>query len=312
MDITVNNRKLAFAGSLVAGESLPVCCVFPADVQIGKLVLLDNDREPVAACETWEGGAVQHTYVGRLNLATTQIADIVSGVQAGRGISFAAVILDENGNALAYGPASVIASAMPEELETLDLDLYLKTSDLRAAFADVPTTYSNQRAIASALGQVVEILQRFGLTLTTAIIALTAWDFIHAAPLQWQDVPAETVIGSGLSVTNGEIKVTGGGGGGGGTDENRVREIIADVLVTKNYDGGIATAEQMAETAQQTAESKAGQGWVSENFMHKGEALTKISVRDVPAGCEWYLAAANGIFTWYVSPTNIPPEVVSE
>ncbi len=91
-------------------------------------------------------------------------------------------------------------------------------SDIREAFADVPTTYSSQRAIGTALGRVVKTLQEFGLCLV-AFLALAA------SATEWQDVPGETVIGDGLMLTNGEIVAT-AKGGGGGTDGEAVTNIV--------------------------------------------------------------------------------------
>ena len=77
----------------------------------------------------------------------------------------------------------------------------ISAADIRKAVDGIPTDYANQREIGSALSQTVEALKGIGLCLFAAF-ALTA------SALEWQDVPAETVIGEGLTITNGEICVT--------------------------------------------------------------------------------------------------------
>ncbi len=89
-------------------------------------------------------------------------------------------------------------------------------SDIREAFADVPTTYSSQRAIGTALGRVVKTLQEFGLCLV-AFLALAA------SATEWQDVPGDTVIGEGISLANGTISIK-----GDSLSTNDVQAIVAD------------------------------------------------------------------------------------
>lgn len=124
-----------------------------------------------------------------------------------------------------------------------------------------------------------------------------------------------------------------GGGGVGGIDEGVVYEIVDHTLADLDFiredngtvsvgnlsaehnihaEGDIISESNIQDGEGNVLSEKADALWVTVNFMGKGEALTKVTVHDAPANCDWYLEAANGVFTWYVSPTNIPPEVVSQ
>lgn len=211
VEITItSSRALACSGRLVAGETADITVTGGA---AASLYLVDNKREVIAVCTTFEQGA------GSINLATVPIGDMVFGIPAGRLVTVMALIKDAAGSIIGYGSLPLVSAPMPANLEDIDVDLFIKASDIRALFANLPTVYPSQRTISDTLAQVVTLLKNFGLCLLFAFAA-------HAT--EWQDVPGDTVIGEGLTLTNGEIRAAGGGGGGLST--NDVRAIIeADV-----------------------------------------------------------------------------------
>lgn len=211
--ITISSpgRAIVADGRLVAGESADVSVVggVPA-----ALYLVDASRDVVAACTSFVAGESSAT--GELNLATVPLAEIVAEVPAGRAIPLQAILEDAAGAVIGYGLLNVVSAPMPDALDPLDVDLYIRAADIRALFADVPTAYANQRSLSEALSQVVGILQRIGLC---AALGLG----LRASATEWQDVPANTVIGEGLALTNGAIVAT---AGSGGLSTNDVRAII--------------------------------------------------------------------------------------
>lgn len=209
--ITISSpgRAIVADGRLVAGESADVSVVGAVPAA---LYLVDASRDVVAACTSFVAGETSAT--GVLNLATVPLAEIVAEIPAGRAIPIQAILEDAAGAVVGYGLLNVVSAPMPDALDPLDIDLYIRAADIRALFADVPTAYANQRSLSDALSQVVGILQRIGLCAALALSALAT---------EWQDVPANTVIGEGLTLTNGTISAAGGGGGIGTND---VRAII--------------------------------------------------------------------------------------
>jgi hypothetical protein len=208
-------RALNVTGRLVAGESvqLNVTGGTPA-----ALYLVDEERAVVAACQNFENGA------GTINLATVPIGRIFSTVPAGRAVSLACLVEGESGGIIGYGFIPVVSAPMPDDLVDVDVDTYIRASDIRALFADIPTEYANQRSLSEALSQVVTVLKTLGLSVLVAFAAMAT---------EWQDVPATTVIGEGLTLTNGEIRAT--GGGGGGTDGQAVTNIVEGIVRDAGY-----------------------------------------------------------------------------
>ena len=221
--ITISpTRTLVADGRLVAGESADISVVggVPA-----ALYLVGEDREVVAACTSFVPGESSAT--GVLNLATDKIAAIVADMAAGAAAPLSCLVEDASGAVVGYGFVQLVAAPMPDELEHIDVDLYLKASDIRALFADVPTSYANQRSLSAALSQVVTILKTLGLSALVAFMAMAT---------EWQDVPANTVIGEGLTLTNGTISAAGGGTDGRAVT-NIVNGIVADKTLMANADG---------------------------------------------------------------------------
>ena len=204
-----DGRALVADGRLVAGESADVSVLggVPA-----ALYLVDAVREVVAACTSFVPGETSGP--GVLDLATVPLAELVADIPAGRAVPLQAIVEDAAGAVIGYGLVNVVSAPMPDALDPLDIDLYIRAADIRALFADVPTAYANQRSLSAALSQVVGILQRIGLCALVAFAAMAT---------EWQDVPATTVIGEGLTLTNGTISAA----GGGGLSTNDVEAIVA-------------------------------------------------------------------------------------
>lgn len=229
MTITISSpgRAIVADGRLVAGES--------ADVSVtggvpAALYLVGPERNVVAACTSFVPGETSGT--GELNLATDPLAVIVDEIPAGRAIPLQAIVEDAAGAVIGYGLVNVVSAPMPDALDPLDIDLYIRAADIRALFADVPTAYADQRKLSEALAQVVGILQRIGLC---AALGLG----LRASATEWQDVPADTLIGDGLALTNGAIVAT---AQGGGIDGEAVTNIVRDYAVPATVDGdGIVT-----------------------------------------------------------------------
>ena len=217
MTITISSpgRAIVADGRLVAGESADVSVLGAVPAA---LYLVDATRNVVAACTSFVPGESSAT--GELNLATVPLAEIVAEIPAGRAIPLQAILEDAAGAVIGYGLLNVVSAPMPDALDPLDIDLYIRAADIRALFADVPTAYANQRSLSDALSQVVGILQRIGLC---AALGLG----LRASATEWQDVPADTLIGDGLALTNGAIVAT---AQGGGTDGQAVTNIVEGIV----------------------------------------------------------------------------------
>ena len=202
-------RAITATGRLVAGETATISIV---GAEPSKMYLINAQREVIAYCDEFESAS------GSINLATVQISDIIAGMPAGRACSVSCIIEDANDNIVGYGFVPLVSAPMPSELENVSVDLYLRASTIRQLFADIPETYANQRSISSALSQVVNILKTIGLAACVAFTALAT---------EWQDVPADTIIGEGLTLTNGTISAAGGGLDGQAVT-NIVEGIVAD------------------------------------------------------------------------------------
>lgn len=209
------SRALVADGRLVAGESADVSVLggVPA-----ALYLVDAVRDVVAACTSFVPGETSGT--GVLDLATVPLAELVADIPAGRAVPLQAIVEDAAGAVIGYGLVNVVSAPMPDALDPLDIDLYIRAADIRALFADVPTAYPDQRNLSDTLSQVVGILQRIGLC---AALCLG----LRASATEWQDVPADTLIGDGLALTNGAIVAT---AQGGGITTNNVLDLIDEVV----------------------------------------------------------------------------------
>lgn len=198
-------RAITATGRLVAGETASISIVGATPA---KLYLINAQRDVIAYCDSFGADGS-----GAINLATTQIASIVANIPAGRAFSVSCLIEDDGGDVVGFGYVPLVSAPMPDDLESIDVDLYLRASTIRQLFADIPESYSNQRNLSAALSQVVNILKTIGLAACIAFTALAT---------EWQDVPADTIIGAGLTLTNGTISAA----GGGGITTNDVRNIV--------------------------------------------------------------------------------------
>lgn len=207
-------RAITATGKLVAGETAAVSVVGATPK---KMYLINAARDVIAYCDDFEAG--QDGGSGTINLATEQIAAIVAGIPAGRAVSVSCIVEDADEKIVGLGFVPLVSAPMPADLENVDVDLYLRASTFRDLFADIPESYANQRSISAALSQVVTILKTIGLAVAVSFASI-------ATATEWQDVPADTIIGEGLTLTNGTISAA--GGGGGGITTNDVRAIVAN------------------------------------------------------------------------------------
>ena len=126
-------RALTVEGRLVAGET--------AEVTIGgatptALYLVAPDQTVVAACEAFTPLGQGSGGVGFLQLATEQVAALFAHTPAGRMVAVWALVNDANGVAGA-GWIPVVSAPMPDELVDLDIDFYLRASQVGAGLAIV-------------------------------------------------------------------------------------------------------------------------------------------------------------------------------
>ena len=126
-------RALNVTGRLVAGETaeLTITGATPS-----ALYLVAPDQTVVAACESFTptGGGSGGT--GFIPLATEQVAAIFASIPAGRMVAVWALINDADGVAGA-GWIPVVSAPMPDALVDLDIDFYLRASQIGAGLAIV-------------------------------------------------------------------------------------------------------------------------------------------------------------------------------
>ena len=120
-------RAITATGRLVAGEAASVGIVGATPK---KLYLINAARDVIAYCDTFDGGN------GTINLATEQIAAIIQDVPAGRAVSVACLIEDAN-DVIGCGFVPLISAPMPEQLEPINIDPYLRESQVGAGLAIV-------------------------------------------------------------------------------------------------------------------------------------------------------------------------------
>lgn len=134
ISITITEtRALTVEGRLVAGET--------AQVTIGgatpsALYLVAPDQTIVAACEAFTPSGQGSGGTGFLQLATEQVAALFAHTPAGRMVAVWALVNDANGVAGA-GWIPVVSAPMPDELVDLDIDFYLRASQVGAGLAIV-------------------------------------------------------------------------------------------------------------------------------------------------------------------------------
>ena len=134
ISITITEtRALTVEGRLVAGET--------AEVTIGgatptALYLVAPDQTVVAACEAFTPTGQGSGGTGFLQLATEQVAALFAHTPAGRMVAVWALVNDADGVAGA-GWIPVVSAPMPDELVDLDIDFYLRASQVGAGLAIV-------------------------------------------------------------------------------------------------------------------------------------------------------------------------------
>jgi len=134
ISITITEtRALTVEGRLVAGET--------AEVTIGgatptALYLVAPDQTVVAACKAFTPSGQGSGGTGFLQLATEQVAALFAHTPAGRMVAVWALVNDANGVAGA-GWIPVVSAPMPDELIDLDIDFYLRASQVGAGLAIV-------------------------------------------------------------------------------------------------------------------------------------------------------------------------------
>jgi len=126
-------RALTVEGRLVAGET--------AEVTIGgatptALYLVAPDQTVVAACEAFTPTGEGSGGTGFLQLATEQVAALFAHTPAGRMVAVWALVNDADGVAGA-GWIPVVSAPMPDALIDLDIDFYLRASQVGAGLAIV-------------------------------------------------------------------------------------------------------------------------------------------------------------------------------
>lgn len=130
--IITQTRALTVEGRLVAGEAADVSIVGAVP---SALYLVAPDQTVVAACESWTAGESSGT--GVLQLATEQVAALFANTPAGRMIAVWALINDAGGDIAGAGWIPVLSAPMPDELIDLDIDFYLRASQIGAGLAIV-------------------------------------------------------------------------------------------------------------------------------------------------------------------------------
>lgn len=129
VEITItSSRALACSGRLVAGETADITVKGGA---AASLYLVDNKREVIAVCTSFDQGA------GSINLATVPIGDMVFGIPAGRLVTVMALIKDAAGSIIGYGSLPLVSAPMPSALIDLDIDFYLRASQVGEGLAIV-------------------------------------------------------------------------------------------------------------------------------------------------------------------------------
>ena len=134
--ITITDtRAIIVEGRLVAGETAAVSIV--GAVPAG-LYLVAPDQTVVAACESWTAGqGTPPSGTGVLQLATQQVAALFANTPAGRMIAVWALAHDSGGSVAGAGWIPVISAPMPDELVDIDIDFYLRASQVGAGLAIV-------------------------------------------------------------------------------------------------------------------------------------------------------------------------------
>lgn len=126
-------RTITATGRLVAGETAQVTI---SGATPTALYLVAPDQTVIAACEAFTPTGQGTGGVGYLQLATEQVAALFANTPAGRMIAVWALVNDANGVAGA-GWVPVVSAPMPDALIDIDIDFYLRASQVGAGLAIV-------------------------------------------------------------------------------------------------------------------------------------------------------------------------------
>ncbi len=200
------------SGSMEPGDDIRVRIRGPRG-DVARFPLADDDAWGVAA---GDGGATILT--ATLNCDTDELAKIFRYVPENGKLPFLVTVENETQKSLCgRGRVRIMNWAGDGNPVSVESER-VSAADIRKAVENIPTDYSTQREIGSALSSAVRALKDFGLCLAAAFA-------LGASATEWQDVPADTVIGEGLALTNGEIRAT--ASGASGLTTNDVRAIVA-------------------------------------------------------------------------------------
>ena len=134
ISITITEtRALTVEGRLVAGETALVTI---GGATPSALYLVAPDQTIIAACEAFTPSGQGTGGTGFLQLATEQVAALFAHTPAGRMVAVWALVNDADGVAGA-GWIPVVSAPMPDELIDLDIDFYLRASQVGAGLAIV-------------------------------------------------------------------------------------------------------------------------------------------------------------------------------
>lgn len=210
-------RTITATGRLVAGETAQVTI---SGATPTAMYLVAPDQTVIAACEaftpTGESGGV-----GYLQLATEQVAALFANTPAGRMIAVWALVNDADGVAGA-GWVPVVSAPMPDALIDLDIDFYLRASQVGAGLAIVdgklvctvnPDTYLTKTEAAATYATQTALAGKYTKPATgipATDLAASVQTSLGKADTALQTAPVQSVNGqTGAVVLSGEdIKIT--------------------------------------------------------------------------------------------------------
>jgi hypothetical protein len=211
ISITITEtRALTVDGRLVAGET--------AQVTIGgatptALYLVAPDQTVVAACEAFTPSGQGSGGTGFLQLATEQVAALFAHTPAGRMVAVWALVNDANGVAGA-GWIPVVSAPMPDELIDLDIDFYLRASQVGAGLAIVdgklvctvnPDTYLTKTEAAATYATQTALAGKY----TKPATGIPATDLAAAVQTSLDKAGTSVQSVNGVTPTAGAISLTG-------------------------------------------------------------------------------------------------------
>lgn len=221
--ISSPSRAIVAEGRLVAGETAEVSI---EGVAPSALYLVAPDQTVVAACEAFTPKGQGTGGVGFLQLATEQIAALFANTPAGRMIAVWALINGADGVAGA-GWVPVLSAPMPDELVDLDIDFYLRASQVGAGLAIVdgklvctvnPATYLTKAEAAQTYATQTALAGKQDTISDLATIRAGA----AAGSTAVQSVNGVTPTAGAVTITGADIETASGSG-------NSVLDAIANI-----------------------------------------------------------------------------------